>query len=276
MAVKSPLVNVMERAARKAGRRLVRDFGEVEQLQVSAKGPGDFVSAADLKSEDILREELTRARPDFGFLMEESGEKPGRDESQRWIVDPLDGTVNFLHGIPRFCISIALEQTVTRAGRLRREIIAGLVYNPLTDESYWADKSQGAYLNDRRMRVSGRRKIDEALISIGMPKLGSDDTGVFLSRAQALMDRAGGLRRFGCAALDLAYVAAGRFDGLWQEGLDPWDLAAGLLLIREAGGFVTDAQGGDDIIETGSVIAGNDVLHGELLNILQAPALAGS
>lgn len=274
MAVKSPLVNVMERAARKAGRRLVRDFGEVEQLQVSPKGPGDFVSAADLKSEDILREELGRARPDFGFLMEESGEIPGHDASQRWIVDPLDGTINFLHGIPRFCISIAVEQTTSSAGRERREIIAGLVYNPLTDESYWADKNQGAYLNDRRMRVSGRRRMDEALISIGFPPLIGADLDPFLTRARALMARAGGVRRFGCAALDLAYVAAGRFEGYWQDGLGPWDVAAGLLLVREAGGFVTDSAGGEDILESGTVIAANDSLHAELLAILNRPAFA--
>ncbi len=274
MAAKSPLVNVMERAARKAGRRLIRDFGEVEQLQVSPKGPGDFVTAADLKAEDILREELGRARPDFGFLMEERGEVPGRDASQRWIVDPLDGTVNFLHGIPRFSISIAVEQATTSAGRERRDIIAGLVYNPITDESYWADKNQGAYLNDRRMRVSGRRRMDEALIGIGFPPPGTDDLDAFLARTRSLMARAGGLRRFGSAALDLAYVAAGRFDGYWQEGLGPWDVAAGLILVREAGGFVSDSQGGSDILGSGSIVAGNALLHGELLAILEASAFA--
>jgi len=276
MAAKSPLINVMERAARKAGRGLVRDFGEVEQLQVSPKGPGDFVSSADLKAESVLKEELGRARPDFGFLMEEDGDTPGRDETQRWIVDPLDGTVNFLHGIPHFCISIAVEQVSMSAGRARRDIIAGLVYNPLTDESYWADKNQGAYLNDRRMRVSGRRRMDEALIAVGLPGLGSDEHDTALARIRALMAKAGGLRRFGCAALDLAFVAAGRFDGYWQEGLGPWDLAAGLLLVREAGGFVCTLGGGDNILDTGSVIAGNDTIHGELRDILEAQHYAAT
>jgi myo-inositol-1(or 4)-monophosphatase len=276
MAAKSPLINVMERAARKAGRGLVRDFGEVEQLQVSPKGPGDFVSSADLKAETVLKEELGRARPDFGFLMEESGETPGRDDTQRWIVDPLDGTVNFLHGIPHFCISIAVEQVNHSAGRARRDVIAGLVYNPLTDESYWADKNQGAYLNDRRMRVSGRRRLDEALISIGLPGLGVDDHEAALARIAALMAKAGGVRRLGCAALDLAFVAAGRYEGYWQENLGPWDLAAGLILVREAGGFVCELGGGDDVLGSGSVIAGNDPIHSALRAILEAEEYAAT
>ncbi|MDX1484046.1 MAG: inositol monophosphatase family protein [Alphaproteobacteria bacterium] len=268
MAVKSPLVNVMERAARKAGRGLVRDFGEVEQLQVSPKGPGDFVSTADTKAEAVLKEELSRARPAFGFLMEESGETAGSDDEHRWIVDPLDGTVNFLHGVPRFCISIAVERRWTAAGRPRSEIISGLVYDPITDDSYWADKSQGAYLNDRRMRVSGRRSMAEAMLAIGFPTLGRGDHRTYLARVAALMDQTGGLRRFGSAALDLAYVAAGRFEGYWQDGLEPWDMAAGILLVREAGGFVSDLSGGGEMIASGSLVAANDHLHEQLRRIV--------
>ena len=270
MALKSPLVNVMERAARKAGRGLIRDFGEVEQLQVSPKGPGEFVATADAKSGAMLREELRHARPDFGFLAKNGDEVPGRDGEHRWIVDSLDGADNFLHGIPRFSISIAVECSVTSAGRIRRETIAGLVYTPLTDESYWADKAQGAYLNDRRMRVSGRRKMAEALFTIGSPGLDEAGRQVFLTRTAALMEAAGSLRMFGSAALDLAYVAAGRFDGYWQEGLEPWNLAAGIMLVREAGGFVSELDGGSDMMGSGSIVTANDHLHENLRGILEA------
>lgn len=270
MALKSPLINVMERAARRAGRGLIHDFGEVEQLQVSAKGPGDFVSAADIKSEGTLKEELAKARPDFGLLMEEGGEIAGRDGAHRWIVDPLDGTDNFLHGIPHFCISIAVERRQTVAGRASTEIVAALVYDPIGDDSYWADKNQGAFLNDRRLRVSGRRRLAEAMISTGLPAGREDLAEAFLARYAALTGRVGGLRRFGSAALDLAFVAAGRFDGYWQEGLGAWDVAAGVLLVRESGGFVSDLEGGSGMVESGSVVAANGDLHGELLGMLQA------
>ncbi|MCZ6447815.1 MAG: inositol monophosphatase family protein [Alphaproteobacteria bacterium] len=270
MVVKSPLINVMERAARKAGRGLIRDFGEVEQLQASPTGPGGFVITADLKSAALLREELARARPDFGFLTEDGGEIAGRDGAHRWIVDPLDGADNFLHGIPRFCISIAVERDFTPGRRVRSETIAGLVYNPLTDESFWADKAQGAYLNDRRMRVSGRRAMAEALFAIGWPTLDEAGRQALLAHAAALLAKAGSLRRFGSAALDLAYVAAGRFDGYWQEGLEPWNLAAGVLLVREAGGFVSELGGGSAMMETGSIVAANDHLHADLRRVLEA------
>ncbi len=272
MAIKSPLINVMERAARKAGRGLNRDFGEVEQLQVSPKGPGDFVSTADTKAEAVLREELGHARPDFGMLMEESGETQGRDGEHRWIVDALDGTVNFLHGIPHFSISIAVERRFSSAGRAKTEIIAGLVYDPVHDDSYWADKAQGAFLNHRRLRVSARRRLGEALLGTGVAPGTShrrtSDQAECVSRNAALAGRVGGMRQLGSAALDLAYVAAGRYDGYWQEGLGPWDVAAGILLVREAGGFVSELDGGSDMIASGSVVAANDHLHEELRALL--------
>jgi myo-inositol-1(or 4)-monophosphatase len=269
MANKSPLINVMERAARKAGRGLIRDFGEVEQLQVSPKGTGDFVSTADLKADALLREDLTHARPDFGTLIEESGATESPDGEHRWIVDPLDGTINFLHGIPHFCISIAVERSFSSAGRTKTEIIAGLVYDPVHDDSYWSDKSHGAFLNDRRLRVSGRRKLREAMIGTGLPAPDRSDPPAFLAQNAALTGINVGIRRMGSAALDLAYVAAGRFDGYWQEGLQPWDMAAGILLVREAGGFISEVNGKADMIKSGSIVAANDHLHEELRGILQ-------
>ena len=224
MAIRSPVINVMANAALKAARGLVRDFGEVEQLQVSIKGPGEFVSTADLKAERTLKNELIRARPGYGLLFEEGGESAGSDPHHRWIVDPLDGTTNFLHGIPHFAISIGLE----RDG----EIIAGVVYEPTRDEMFWAEKGIGAYLNDRRLRVSARRQLGEALIGTGIPFIGRGDHPAFLATLAAVMGATSGVRRFGAAALDLAYVAAGRYDGFWEFGLSPWDLAAGLLLVR--------------------------------------------
>jgi myo-inositol-1(or 4)-monophosphatase len=258
MATRSALINVMTRAADKAAKALRRDFGEVEQLQVSLKGPGDFVSAADIKAEKILRQELSRARPDFGFLMEESGAHAGKDSEHRWIVDPLDGTTNFLHGLPHFCISIGLE----RAG----EIVAGVIFDPLKDELFWAEKGFGAFLNDRRLRVSSRRQIANALIATGTPYGQRGDRPKYLRQLDAVMASVADIRRLGAAALDLAYVAAGRYDGYWEYGLQPWDLAAGLLLVREAGGYASEPEGGSDPLATGNVLAANDHLHG----ILQA------
>ena len=253
MATRSPVINVMANAALKAARGLVRDFGEVEQLQVSIKGPGEFVSTADLKAERALKNELTRARPGYGLLFEEGGETAGNDPHHRWIVDPLDGTTNFLHGIPHFAISIGLE----RDG----EIIAGVVYEPTRDEMFWAEKGIGAYLNDRRLRVSARRQLGEALIGTGLPFIGRGDHPAFLATLAAVMGATSGVRRLGAAALDLAYVAAGRYDGFWEFGLSPWDLAAGLLLVREAGGFVSDLAGGQTMMQSGDVLAANDRLH---------------
>ncbi|MBM3557097.1 MAG: inositol monophosphatase [Alphaproteobacteria bacterium] len=255
MQIYSALMTVMEKAARKAARGLARDFGEVEQLQVSRKGPSDFVSTADFKAEKILREELTKARPTFGLLMEESGATPGTEDS-RWIVDPLDGTTNFLHGIPHFAISIAVE----KAG----EIVAGLVLDPIRDEFFRAEKGKGAFLNQRRLRVSGRSQLGDAVIATGIPYRGRDGREQFVGELETVMAEVAGVRRFGAAALDLAYVAAGRYDGFWERGLAPWDVAAGVLMVREAGGYVTGIGGKGDPVAGASVLAANDRLHGSL------------
>jgi myo-inositol-1(or 4)-monophosphatase len=257
----SPIINVMAAAARKAARGLNRDFGEVEQLQVSVKGPGEFVSTADLQAERTLKTELLRARPGYGLLFEESGAVEGSDPRHRWIVDPLDGTTNFLHGIPHFAISIALE----RDG----EIVAGLIYEPTRDEMFWAEKGVGAYLNDRRLRVSARRRLDEALIGTGIPYGARGDPATYLAALARVMAQTGGVRRFGAAALDLAYVAAGRYDGYWESGLFAWDIAAGLLLVREAGGFVSDLKGGQTMLTSGDVLAANGHLHLPLAALLK-------
>src|SRR5689334_22588759 len=260
MATRSTLINVMSRAADKAARGLKRDFGEVEQLQVSLKGPGDFVSTADTKADKVLRQELSRARPDYAFLTEESGEIAGSDHEHRWIIDPLDGTTNFLHGLPHFCISIALE----RAG----EIIAGVILDPVKDEMFWAEKGVGAYLNDRRLRVSSRRQLASALIGTGTPFGQRADKPRFLRQLDAVMANVADVRRLGAAALDLAYVAAGRYDGFWEYGLHPWDVAAGLLLVREAGGYTSEPDGEGNPVMSGDVLAANDHLHGPLLRLL--------
>ena len=254
---RSAILNVMIGAATKAARGLKRDLGEVENLQVSRKGPADFVSAADHRSEQVIRAELERARPSYGFLMEESGETKGSDPQHRWIVDPLDGTTNFLHGIPQFAISIALE----RQGRLQ----AALVYDPLAEELFTAERGAGAFVNDRRLRVAARSNLADCVIATGMPYKGHGQHGPYIRELATIMDNVAGIRRFGAAALDLAWVAAGRFDGFWEHDLSPWDLAAGILLIREAGGYVTDLEGGDAILATGGVVAGNESVHGQLL-----------
>jgi myo-inositol-1(or 4)-monophosphatase len=247
---RSALLNVMVDAVRKAGRSLVRDFGEVENLQVSHKGPADFVSAADRKAEQVLFDELSRVRPGYGFLMEERGAVEGTDPAHRWIVDPLDGTTNFLHGIPIFAISVALE----RAGQL----VAGVVYNPVMDELFVAERGSGAFVNDRRIRVAARSALPECVIGTGIPFLGRGDHPRFLAELNSVMGEVAGVRRCGAASLDLAWLAAGRFDGFWERELNPWDMAAGIVLIREAGGFVTDVKGGDRMFETRSVMAGNE------------------
>jgi myo-inositol-1(or 4)-monophosphatase len=266
----SALMNVMISAARKAGRGLVRDFGEIEQLQVSVKGPGNFVTAADHRSEETLFRELSRARPGYAFLMEERGLVTGPDRTHRWIIDPLDGTTNFLHGIPLFSIAMALE----REG----EVVCGLVYNPVLDELYTAEKGKGAFVNDRRLRVAARKSLADCVISTGTPHRGRGDHARFLSECKALMAQVGGIRRTGSAAIDLAWVAAGRFDGYLENGLEAWDMAAGVLLVREAGGYATDADGGPAMRGSGSVVAGNQVVHKALLELLAAarrePAVA--
>jgi myo-inositol-1(or 4)-monophosphatase len=245
----SPLLTVMIAAAQKAGRALRRDFNEVENLQVSRKGPADFVSKADTKAEKVLVEELQKARPAYGFLLEESGEIEGTDISNRWIIDPLDGTTNFLHGIAHFAVSVALERD--------RRIEAGVVYNPITDDLYYAERGKGAFHNDKRLRVSGRSDLSESIFATGVPFLGRPDHEPFLAELKGVMASTAGVRRFGAAALDLAFVAAGRYDGYWEHNLKSWDIAAGLLLVREAGGFVTDMDGHDKMLETGGVIATN-------------------
>jgi myo-inositol-1(or 4)-monophosphatase len=258
---RTALMNVMVQAVLKAGRGLARDFGEVENLQVSLKGPGDFVSAADRRADQTLIGELGKARPSYGFLTEESGSISGSDSGNRWIVDPLDGTTNFLHGIPLFAISIALE----REGK----IVAGVVYNPIFNDLYVAERGGGAFLNDRRLRVSARKVLAESLIGLGIPHLGNRDGG----RAAAVSDleaRIAGLRSTGSAALELAWTAAGRYDGFWHHRLDPWDFAAGALIVREAGGFVTDLTGNDRNLAAGPIVAGNQPIHRQLLDLLAA------
>ena len=259
---RSALLNVMVAAAQKAARRLVRDFGEVENLQVSRKGPADFVSIADKKAEETLVKELQKARPDYGFILEEHDDIEGKDTSNTWVIDPLDGTTNFLHGIPHFAISIGL----VRDG----EPFAGVVYNPITDEMFWAEKGQGAFLNGRRLRVSARAELPDALFATGIPFFGKKkDDDRYLERIDAVTSVSSGIRRFGSAALDLAFVAAARYDGYWECGLHPWDLAAGVVLVREAGGFVTDINGKKKILETGSVIAATDKMHGPLSKLVK-------
>jgi myo-inositol-1(or 4)-monophosphatase len=260
--IRSALMNVMTAAALKAGRGLKRDFGEVENLQVSVKGPGDFVTAADKRAEKTLFEELSRARPGYGFIMEEGGTIEGSDKSHTWHIDPLDGTTNFLHGVPLFAISIGLE----RDG----QVVAGLIYNPATDDTFVAEKGQGAYQNNRRLRVSARRDMAEALVACGIPPLGkAKNHPRFKAELAAALASVGNLRRLGAAALDLAYVAAGRFDAYWERDMHSWDLAAGALLVREAGGFVSDADGGDTFLETNSICAGNEYIQRGLLDLLR-------
>ena len=257
----SALLNVMVKAARRAGRNLKRDLGEIEQLQVSLKGPANFVSLADKRAEETLHDELTKARPGYGFIGEEGGTREGTDKANVWIVDPLDGTTNFLHGIPHFAVSIALQ----REGAL----IAGLVYNPANDDLFLAEKGKGAYLNDQRMRVAARKKLNESVIACGLPHIGRGDFDVAAQELRTLMPQVAGLRRFGAASLDLAWVAAGRLDGYWERNLSSWDMAAGMVLVREAGGFVSDIEGGDKIFETRDIVAGNDYIHRELVKILK-------
>ncbi len=260
---RSALLNVMVQAALKAGKSLARDFGEVQNLQVSVKGPSDFVSQADLKAEKIVRDELMKARPTYGFLGEEGGEEIGTDGAHRWIVDPLDGTTNFLHGIPQFAVSIGLE----RSG----EIVAGVIFNPATDELYTAERGGGAFLNDRRIRVAARKQLSDSVVCCGVPHLGRGNHGRFLVELRHVMGETAGVRRMGAAALDLAYVAAGRFDGFWEAELSPWDIAAGIVLIREAGGFVSDMGGANSMFESRSVVAGNEYIQKALLEVVNRP-----
>ncbi len=263
----SPIMNVMVGAARKASRPIRRDFGEVENLQVSMKGPANFVTKSDKRTEKIIYEELLRARPTYSFLMEEGGAHEGTDGQHTWIVDPIDGTTNFIHGIPHFAISIGLE----RAGT----IVAGVIYNPITDELFTAERGRGAFLNDRRLRVASRSKIEDAVITCGIPHRGRGDHELFQREIVKIQAKAAGIRRFGAASLDLAYVAAGRVDAYWERGLSPWDVAAGILLVREAGGRVEDIDGGPDALPTGNILAANDGLFTQLQKELKLVSVTG-
>ncbi|GAA0526095.1 myo-inositol-1(or 4)-monophosphatase [Rhizomicrobium palustre] len=259
----SPALNVMVAAARKAGRPLIRDFNELEHLQVSMKGPADFVSSADQRTEKILIEELVKARPGYSVFAEETGAHEGTDKTHRFIIDPIDGTTNFLHGVPHFCISIALEREGT--------LVSGVVYNPVTDDMYVAEKGHGAYLNDKRLRVAARKELPQSLIATGIPFMGrgpDSERKRSLKEVEAVVSRTSGIRRFGSAALDCAFVAAGRFDGYWERGLNAWDIAAGVLLVREAGGLVTDLNGGSDVLK-GDILCTNEALHPQLLKLIR-------
>lgn len=262
MARQSALINVMVAAALKVARGLARDFGEVENLQVSQKGPAEFVGIAQLKAQRTLKAELSKARPDFGFLMPASDPGPSGSE-RRWIADPLNGAGNFLHGIPHYCVAIAVEQ----AG----ELIAGVIYQPLSQELFWAEAGIGAFINDRRLRVSGRRGLAEAVVATGIPHAGERGEADFLARMQRLLPQVAGVRQMGAPALDLAYVAAGRFDAYWESGLSGWDVAAGVILLQEAGGFTSDLRGGHAMLSTGQVLAANPHLRPQLLALLREP-----
>lgn len=262
----SPALNVMVAAARKAARPLVRDFNELEHLQVSMKGPADFVSSADERTERMLFEELSKARPGYGFYGEEGGMREGPDKTHRFIIDPIDGTTNFLHGVPHFAISIALE----REGQL----VSAVVYNPITDELFVAEKGHGAFLNDKRLRVAARKELAPSLIATGIPFMArgtNEERERSLAEVKAVVSRTAGIRRFGSAALDCAFVAAGRFDGFWERDLNPWDIAAGILLVREAGGLVTNLDGTPDPLRNGDILATNEALHPQLMKLLQHP-----
>ena len=262
MSTQSALLKVMSDAARKAARGLNRDFGELAELQVAKKAPADFVSAADLKAEQVLFEALTKARPGYSFHGEERGLVEGTDKTHTWIVDPLDGTTNFLHAIPHFAINIALQ----REGA----VVAALTHNPVTNETFWAEKGKGAFVNDKRLRVAARQRLEEAVLATGIPFLGHGQHAKFLKELHQVSQKVAGVRRFGSAALDLAWVAAGRFDGYWERDLNAWDLAAGVLLVTEAGGKVTDADGGPNMLKAGSICAGNLDIQPQLLSRLAA------
>ena len=262
MISQSALLKVMSDAARKAARGLNRDFGEVAELQVARKAPADFVSAADLKAEQVLFEALSKARPGYSFLGEERGMVEGTDKTHTWIVDPIDGTTNFLHAIPHFAINIALEREGV--------VVAAVTYNPATNELFWAEKGKGCYVNDKRLRVAARKHLDDSLLATGIPFLGHGQHARFLKELHQISQRVAGVRRFGSAALDLAWVAGGRYDGYWERDLKPWDIAAGILMVTEAGGKVTDAEGGQDMLASGGIVAGNLEIHPLLLERLRA------
>jgi len=254
-------MTIMIRAAEKASRALLRDFGEVENLQVARKGPGDFVTAADKRSEKIIFEELKKARPSYSFMMEESGEIKGEDRDHVWIVDPLDGTHNFMHGIPHWAIVIALEQ--------RGNVVAGLIYDCAKDEMFTAEKGGGAWNRNRRLRVSGRNQLEQCMVNYGFP-YGTQETRSRLFAELRPVANMAMTRHMGSAALDLAYVAAGRIDAYWERGIKAWDVAAGVLLVREAGGFVTSIENDDNPVHSGNLVAGNQQVQNDLRKIIKA------
>src|ERR1700738_4588288 len=257
----SALINVMVKAARRAGRSLQRDLGDVENLQVSLKGPANFVSLADKRAEEMLHDDLIKARPGYGFIGEEGGARIGEDKTHTWIVDPLDGTTNFLRGIPQFAISIGLQREGT--------MIAGVIYNPANEELYLAERGKGAFLNDQRLRVAGRRKLGKWCIPGGLPHIGRGDRELSRLEMAEIQNKVAGLRRFGAASLDMAFIAAGRLDGYWERNLQPWDMAAGQIIVRESGGIVSGIEGDDDPLKTGNVICGNEFVHAELVKLVK-------
>ncbi|MFD1883172.1 inositol monophosphatase family protein [Paracoccus pacificus] len=259
--MQSANMNVMIKAARKAGRSLVKDFREVENLQVSVKGAGDFVSRADREAERIIKEELRGARPTYGWLGEETGEDKGEDPTRRWIVDPLDGTTNFLHGLPHWAISIGLEH--------KGQVVAAVVFDPAKDEMFTAEKGNGAFMNDTRIRVSNRRNMIESIIATGLPFGGRGSVPMAVKDLARLMPETAGVRRWGAAALDLAYLAAGRVDGYWERLTFPWDKAAGILLVREAGGFVESIDEGTDVLDEGGIVAANAQLFPRFAELIR-------
>ncbi len=259
--VGSANLNIMIKAARKAGRSLIKDFREVENLQTSMKGPGDFVSRADIAAEAILKEELMGARPTYGWLAEEGGEEPGQDPTRRWIVDPLDGTTNFLHGLPHWAVSVALEH--------KGQVVAGVIFDAAKDEMYLAEKGEGAFMNETRLRVSGRSKMIESIFATGLPYGGRSDLPETLQDLARLLPACAGVRRWGSAALDMAYVAAGRYDGFWERRLNAWDLAAGIIIVREAGGFVQPLRDGKDILADGEIICSNEAIFDKFSGVIR-------
>ena len=245
----SPVLTVMTAAVRKAARSLQRDYGELANLQVSQKAPGDYVTAADQKVDKFLREELAKVRPGYAFLTEETGAVPGTDPEHRFIIDPIDGTMNFMHSVPFFAITVALER--------KGELVAAITYNPITDEMYSAEKGGGAFLNNKRMRVAQRRDIHDTLVSYEMPHRGGKDLPLSRAELSVLQGRVVGIRGTGSAALSLAYVAAGRFDAMVCRNIHAWDIAAGILLVKEAGGFIADPDGDKNPMESGNILATN-------------------
>ena len=259
--VGSANLNIMTKAARKAGRALSKDFREVENLQVSVKGAGDFVSKADIEAEKILKEELMGARPTYGWLAEEGGEEEGQDPTRRWIVDPLDGTTNFLHGLPHWAVSIALEH--------KGQIVAGVVYDPTSDEMFFAEKGAGAWMNETRLRVSGRSRMIECIFATGLPFGGRADLPETLKDLGRLLPVTAGVRRFGAASLDLAYVAAGRYDGFWERRLKPWDLAGGLIIVKEAGGLAEPIRPQGDVVADGEIVCANEAIFSSFSKVVR-------